>query len=84
MRKRVRATASQEELEELAEGLGVALDMDPGYPDAVALAAEIEHYRRQITIQADLDAIRIYLDSANWPEEFQKRIGEMPKGIRFL
>jgi seryl-tRNA synthetase len=24
------------------------------------------------------------LDSSNWPEEFQKRIGEMPKGIRFL
>jgi seryl-tRNA synthetase len=24
------------------------------------------------------------LDAANWPEEFQKRIGKMPKGIRFL
>jgi seryl-tRNA synthetase len=24
------------------------------------------------------------LERANWPEEFQKRIGEMPKGIRFL
>mgnify|MGYP000846720694 FL=1 len=24
------------------------------------------------------------LDPANWPEEFKKRLGEMPKGIRFL
>jgi seryl-tRNA synthetase len=24
------------------------------------------------------------LDPANWPEEFRKRFGEMPKGIRFL
>jgi seryl-tRNA synthetase len=24
------------------------------------------------------------LDPANWPEEFRKRVGEMPKGIRFL
>ncbi|NMC10058.1 MAG: serine--tRNA ligase [Methanothrix sp.] len=24
------------------------------------------------------------LDSANWPEEFRKRFGKMPKGIRFL
>jgi seryl-tRNA synthetase len=24
------------------------------------------------------------LDPSNWPEEFRKRFGEMPKGIRFL
>jgi seryl-tRNA synthetase len=24
------------------------------------------------------------LDAKNWPEEFRKRLGEMPKGIRFL
>jgi len=24
------------------------------------------------------------LDPDNWPEEFRKRIGELPKGIRFL
>jgi hypothetical protein len=66
VRKRVRATASQEELEELARDLQVALDMDPGCPDARALAGDIQLHLRQIAIQADLDAIRIYLESGNW------------------
>jgi hypothetical protein len=67
VRKRVRPTASQEELVELNAALSTALDMDPGYPEATALAAEIQYMLRQITIQADLDAIRIYLESGNWP-----------------
>jgi len=67
VRKRVRATASQNELEELAEALRAAQDMDPGYPETNALAAQIRSYLKQITIQADLDAIRIYLESGNWP-----------------
>ncbi|MBN1201739.1 MAG: hypothetical protein JXJ20_07785 [Anaerolineae bacterium] len=65
--KRVRSTASKEELEELADSLQDALNMDPGYPKATALAAEIQHFLRQISIQADLDAVRIYLESGNWP-----------------
>lgn len=66
VRKRVRPTASQEELEELHESLQAALDMDPGYPEGAALAADIQHMLRQIRLQADLDAIRIYLESGNW------------------
>src|SRR5690606_2711326 len=60
-------TASQQELEQLAAELQDALVMDPGYPEARALAGEIEDYRRQLMIQADLDAILIYLESGNWP-----------------
>jgi serine/threonine protein kinase len=67
VRKRVRPTASQDELEELAEHLQIALDRDPGFPPAVALANEIRTYLRQIAVQADLDATRIYLESGNWP-----------------
>jgi serine/threonine protein kinase len=67
VRKRVRPTASQEELEELADALQLALDMDPGYPESRSLAADIYGYLNQIEIQADLDAIRIYLESGNWP-----------------
>lgn len=65
--KRVRATASQEELEELRAVLQQALVMDPGYPEARQLGDEIERLLRQIAVQADLDATRIYLESANWP-----------------
>lgn len=66
VRKRVRPTASQEELEELAASLQHAVDMDPGYPESRKLAAEIHTYLNQIEMQADLDAIRIYLESGNW------------------
>ncbi|RPJ02590.1 MAG: hypothetical protein EHM39_01510, partial [Chloroflexi bacterium] len=67
VRKRVRSTASQEELAELQSILDGALVMDPGFPEAVSLRSEIQAYLRQIQIQADLDAVRIYLESANWP-----------------
>jgi hypothetical protein len=66
VRKRIRPTASQEELVELREALRGAAEMDPGHPDVAALAAEIEHLLGQIRFQADLDAIRIYLESGNW------------------
>jgi serine/threonine protein kinase len=67
VRKRVRPTASQEELEELREMLDAALAMDPGYPETRKTADEIGFFLRQIRIQADLDAIRIYIESGNWP-----------------
>ncbi len=67
VRKRVRSTASQDELEELHATLQTALDMDPGYPEARRIKREIEQFLRQIAFQADLDAIRIYIESANWP-----------------
>lgn len=67
VRKRVRPTASQQELEALGAELQDALVMDPGYPEASTLAEEIDLFRRQLMIQADLDAIRIYLESGNWP-----------------
>ena len=66
VRKRVRPTASQQELEALRAELDEALAMDPGYPEARALAEEIARYLQQIAFQADLDAIRIYVESANW------------------
>ncbi|NDJ78238.1 MAG: hypothetical protein GYB65_18470 [Chloroflexi bacterium] len=66
VRRRVRSTASKEELEELAATLQTALEMDPGYPDARALQDEIDFFLNQIKVHADLDAIRIYLESGNW------------------
>lgn len=66
IRKRVRPTASQDELAELQDGLQGAREADPGYPETAKLDAEIQSLLRQIAVQADLDAIRIYLESANW------------------
>lgn len=67
VRKRVRATASVEELTALQAELDAALEMDPGFPEATRLASEIQTLLRQISVQADLEAIRIYLESGNWP-----------------
>ncbi|HMM26784.1 MAG TPA: hypothetical protein PKD46_00695 [Aggregatilineaceae bacterium] len=91
VRKRVRPTASQEELEQLAAELEDAVAMDPGDPDTRALAAEIATYRQQIMVQADLDAIRIYLESGNWPRALSLLDDLLPEAdpesadlIRFL
>lgn len=89
--KRVRPTASQEELEQLGAELQDALVMDPGYPEARALAEKIDLFRRQLMIQADLDAIRIYLESGNWPRALSLLDDLLPEAdpssarlIRFL
>ncbi|WP_119072286.1 protein kinase domain-containing protein [Aggregatilinea lenta] len=81
VRKRVRPTASQEELVELAEALQLALDMDPGYPESRRLAAEIYGYLNQIEIQADLDAIRIYLESGNWTRAMSLLQDLLPRAV---
>jgi hypothetical protein len=91
VRRRVRSTASQEELADLAAILDEALVMDPGYPEAAKLQREIDSYLQQIEVQADLDAIRIYLESGNWPRALSLLNDLLPKAgpanealIRFL
>jgi hypothetical protein len=91
VRKRVRATASVEELSALLAELGSAFEMDPGYPETNRLASEIQSYLRQISVQADLDAIRIYLESGNWPRALSLLDDLLPQAdsthealIRFL
>lgn len=89
--KRVRPTASQQELEQLGAELQDALVMDPGYPEARALAEKIGLFRQQLMVQADLDAIRIYLESGNWPRALSLLDDLLPEAdpesaslIRFL
>ncbi len=91
VRKRVRATASVEELSALQAELDSAFEMDPGHPETNRLANEIQSYLRQINVQADLDAIRIYLESGNWPRALSLLDDLLPRAdskhepiIRFL
>lgn len=90
LRKRVRPTASQDELEELRTMLQDALAMDPGFPDACRLDQEITQFLAHIQFQADLDAIRIYLESGNWPRalsllyDLQPGAGSNTPLLRFL
>jgi len=82
VRSRLPNASSQDQLEQLQDMIGEALLPDPGFPAANALAAEIEAKLRKLALQADLDAVRIYIMSGNVAraaallEELYSRAGE--------
>ena len=63
---RLRHDLSRDELNGLMQTLAPALAADPGYPEARELQQGIELRLQDIAIAADLDAIRIYMDTGNW------------------
>lgn len=64
--ERLRHNRSKDELNGLLETLAPALAMDPGYPQARQTYREILARLRDLETAADLDAVRIYMDSAAW------------------
>lgn len=64
-RNRLANATSQSQLEPLRDTLHEALVSDPGYPAARTLLAEVETRLKQLEIQGDLDAVRIYIESGN-------------------
>lgn len=88
--KRVRPTASQDELDDLRSQLKAALALDPGFPEARQLDEEIVQFLAQIQFQADLDAIRIYFESGNWTRalallhDLQSDVAQNAPLLRFL
>ncbi|PJF30223.1 MAG: hypothetical protein CUN51_08565 [Candidatus Thermofonsia Clade 1 bacterium] len=66
VRTRLPHVNSQSQLAELRAWLAEARSGDPGYPPARELEAEVERRLSKLQLQADLDAVRIYLESANF------------------
>ncbi|MFQ3536282.1 MAG: hypothetical protein SNJ58_10435 [Aggregatilineales bacterium] len=66
VRARLPHVNSQSGLAELRTWLAEARSGDPGYPPARELEAEVERRLSKLQLQADLDAVRIYLESANF------------------
>ncbi len=64
--ERLRHNRSKDELNGLLEMLTPALAMDPGYPQARQAYREILARLRDLETAADLDAVRIYMDSGAW------------------
>ncbi len=62
---RLRHNRSRDELNGLLDLLDQAIAMDPGYPTARELHADILARLQEIEIAADLDAIRIYMENGN-------------------
>ena len=65
--RRLKRECSQRELEHLLGEVQTVQARDPGYPPLRELRRQIEAELHRLTILSDLDAARIYLESANWP-----------------
>lgn len=63
---RLRRDLSKDDLIGLLKMIEPALAIDPGYPAAKNAHAEILNRLSDLEVAADLDAARIYLQSANW------------------
>ncbi|MFZ4816168.1 MAG: protein kinase domain-containing protein, partial [Phototrophicaceae bacterium] len=64
--ERLKRNLSRDELYDLLELLTGALKADPGYPPARDTLREIENRLKDVQTAADLDAVKIYLQTANW------------------
>ncbi len=83
VRKTLPNATSQDQFGELAAMLRDAEKQDPGNPTVHALLSEVDSRLRQLSIQGDLDAARIYLESGNMRraiellEEVQAHVGNV-------
>ncbi len=66
VQQRLAQRNSPQELEALFDHLREAALMNPGFPRIKALHDEIEMQLQRLRTQSDIDAARIYLDTANW------------------
>ncbi len=65
--ERLKTQRSKEELVALTDTLNPVLAADPGHPQTRAAQREIAARLGDLEVESDLDASRIYLESANWP-----------------
>ncbi len=63
---RLKQQRSKDELSSLLDALTPILAADPGHPAARSALGEVQARLRDLEVEADLDASRIYLESASW------------------
>jgi hypothetical protein len=66
VRAQVAPQASKTQLEALDQALDPAWALDPYHPPLVELRGDIRRRLQHLAVQADFDAVRIYLEAANW------------------
>ncbi|MCB9452191.1 MAG: hypothetical protein H6672_12180 [Anaerolineaceae bacterium] len=64
--ERLRHNRSKDELQSMLELLEPVLASDPGFPQSRQTYREILARLRDLEVAADLDAVRIYLESGSW------------------
>lgn len=82
---------SKSDLRALKTTIEPALQQDPGYPPAREANATIQDRLRDLAVEADLDAVRIYMEAGSWARsndllrQLQERAGSQTSGlINFL
>jgi tetratricopeptide (TPR) repeat protein len=82
---------SHEQLADLLERLEKAAALDPGYPETRRLRGMIEAEQHRLETHAQIDAARIYLDTANWSRAIEMMLDllaeagpQMAPVIRFI
>ncbi len=71
VRRALTSPKTHQELAYLTEQIQEAAALDPGYPESHRLQAEVEAQLHRLEVQANIDAGRIYLDTANWPRAIE-------------
>ncbi len=66
VRDGLESSRNQQELAQLAERIDDALVTDPGHPETRQLREAVTAELRRLKMQSNIDAGRIYLDTANW------------------
>lgn len=66
---------SHQELEALLEELDKAVALDPGYPKSHQLYEAVHAKIHRLELQSNIDAGRIYLDTANWSRAIETMLG---------
>lgn len=91
VRRELSSNNSHEQLATLMERIEKALALDPGYPESHRLRETIESEQHRLETQAQIDAARIYLDTANWPRAIETMLDllesagpQMAPVIRFI
>ncbi len=65
---RLRRHLSKTELRSLLHTLEPAIQIDPGYPELRKIRVEVDDRLRDLEVESDLDAVKIYMTSGNWPK----------------
>lgn len=82
-----RDNLSKSELRTLRTMIEPVIEQDPGYPPARTAHDDIVNRLRDLNVEADLDAVRIYIQSENWQRaldllvELRDKTGSQTRGL---
>lgn len=83
-KKQLNDHSNQQTLRELEAQLDDALVLDPGYPEARRLKRDIQTRLRYLAVQADFEAVQIYLEAGNWSRAIHLMEEMIPNADQYM